>query len=166
MKIFNMNKEQKALLERYNRLLVERNKVMNLTAHKTEAESFLYNVHDSLLFGDIFNTIKKVKVLDLGSGGGCPAIPLKIAFPHIDITMLDSVGKKTGFLNDTISALELGEIRAVHQRAEEYATKNREKFDFVTAKAVAELPTLLEYALPLLKVGGRLLAYKGSHVRM
>lgn len=149
------------ILKEFNRLLTEKNKVINLTAHKTEAESFKNNIEDSLLFLDHFP--QKARVLDLGSGCGCPAIPLKIAQPGFDITMIDSVRKKTDFLNEAINALKLENIAAVHARIEDFAIKNRETFDIVTARAVAELPTLLEYAMPHLKVGGELFAFKGKN---
>jgi 16S rRNA (guanine527-N7)-methyltransferase len=145
------------VLRRFNALLVEKNKVINLTAHKTEEDSWINNIGDSLLFLDAFP--KSAKVLDLGSGCGCPAIPLKIALPSFDITMLDSVNKKVIFLNEAIDGLQLQGIRAVHTRIEDF--KERE-FNIVTARAVAPLPTLLEYAMPFLKVGGMLFAYKGS----
>ena len=146
----------KELLEKYNTLLVEKNKVLNLTAHKTEEESWRGNIQDSLLF-DISG---RGRMLDLGSGCGCPAIPLKIAMPHLSVTMVDSVRKKVEFLNEVVKALALENIRAIHTRIEDFA--EREMFDIVTARAVAPLPTLVEYALPFLKVGGRLLAFKGS----
>jgi len=146
------------LLRRYNSDLVEKNKTMNLTAHKTEEDSWTNNIVDSLLFVKEFPN--KAKVLDLGSGGGCPAIPLKIALPNLDITMLDSVNKKVGFLNDVIQSLGLSGIHAIHTRIEDF--KEFGKFDLVTARAVAPLQTLLEYTMPFLKVGGLLFAFKGS----
>ena len=148
------------LLRKFNALLVEKNKVLNLTAHKTEEDSWVNNIQDSLLFLDCFVPRNDVKVLDIGSGCGCPAIPLKIALPRLDITMIDSVNKKVEFLSEVIATLGLVGIKAVHTRIEDFT--EREKFDIVTARAVAPLPTLLEYALPFLKVGGILLAYKGS----
>lgn len=146
------------LLRKYNSCLVEKNKVMNLTAHKTEKDSWLHNVQDSLLFLKEFPG--KARMLDLGSGCGCPAIPLKVAKTNLDITMIDSVKKKVEFLNGIVQALGLVGIKAIHTRIEDY--KEREVFDIVTARAVAPLPVLLEYALPFLKVGGILLAFKGS----
>ncbi|MCL2846248.1 MAG: 16S rRNA (guanine(527)-N(7))-methyltransferase RsmG [Firmicutes bacterium] len=148
-------------LERYNELLVERNKVVNLTAHRTIESSWENNVADSLLFIDAMP--KTGRMLDLGSGGGSPAIPLKITNPALDVTMIDSVGKKVDFLNETVAALGLDNIRAIHTRIEDFAKTHREMFDVVTARAVAALPTLVEYALPLLRVGGVLMAYKGSN---
>ena len=156
------------ILERFNELLVEKNKVVNLTAHKTLESSWSNNIQDSLLFVDEFN--KTGKVLDLGSGCGCPAIPLKIVLNDLDVTMLDSVRKKTDFLNEAVTELGLASIRAVHTRIEDFVdakaadkVSSREGFDIVTARAVAELPTLLEYSLPFLKVGGRLFAFKGKN---
>jgi len=149
------------VLRKYNSLLVEKNKTMNLTAHKTEDDSWTNNIVDSLLFVKDFPN--KAKVLDLGSGGGCPAIPLKIALPNLDVTMIDSVNKKVVFLNYAVQELGLAGIRAIHARIEDY--KEHGKFDIVTARAVAPLPTLLEYAMPFLKVGGQLFAFKGSRAK-
>ena len=154
--------DQAEALQRYNSLLVEKNKVMNLTAHKTEDESWLHNVQDSLLFAEIFRELGAVKVLDIGSGGGCPAVPLGIVAPELKITMLDSTRKKVDFLNSVVQELGCGNMEAVHARAEEFAVSGREQFDCVTARAVAVLPTLLEYALPFLKVGGLFFAFKGK----
>jgi len=147
-------------LRRFNSLLVEKNKVLNLTAHKTEEDSWRNNIEDSLLLLDVFP--KTGKMLDIGSGCGCPAIPLKIALPGLDVTMIDSVKKKVDFLS------EFG--RAIHTRIEDFLlprpsgtpSSQRGIFDIVTARAVAPLPTLIEYALPFLKVGGMLYAFKGS----
>jgi len=152
----------KSLLEKYNKLLVEKNKFVNLTAHKTEAESWRNNIIDSLLFLEYFPKTK-VKALDIGSGCGCPAVPLKILLPELDMTMLDSVNKKTEFLNEVTKALGLENISAVHARIEDFAVRHRESFDLVTARAVADLPVLLEYALPCLKTGGQLFAFKGKN---
>jgi len=143
--------------------------VVNLTAHKDEHKSWKLNVQDSILFNNVIGTVlsqfkEMPKVIDLGSGGGSPAIPIKISFPHIDMTMVDSVGKKVTFLNEVAGELGLYNCRAVHDRIEDFCRTNRESFDVVTARAVAPLNVLLEYALPLLKVGGCLLAFKGSSV--
>lgn len=101
-------------------------------------------------------------LLDLGSGAGFPGIPLSIARPDVHVTLMDSLGKRVNFLNDVIAELGLN-ARAVHLRAEEAAKKAdwREQFDCVTARAVAAAPTLVELALPFVRVGGRLIAYKG-----
>ena len=149
-------------MEKYNTLLIEKNKVLNLTAHKCIDSSWKYNVLDSLLFNDIIPNVGKF--LDIGSGGGSPAIPLKLSFPQINMTMLDSVGKKVNFLNEVVGELNLENTIAIHSRIEEFVIANRDSFDVVTARAVASLPTLLEYALPALKIGGILLAFKGKNV--
>lgn len=146
------------LLEKYNLLLVEKNKFLNLTAHKNAEESWINNIQDSLLFLSDFP--QTGKLLDLGSGCGCPAIPLKIARPAFDVTMIDSINKKVDFLNEAIDALDLNNIKAMHVRIEDF--DRRDMFDIITARAVAPLPTLLEYAIPFLKIGGTLFAFKGS----
>jgi 16S rRNA (guanine527-N7)-methyltransferase len=145
------------VLRKFNSLLIAKNQVLNLTAHKTEDASWENNIQDSLMFLDILP--QSARVLDLGSGCGCPAVPLKIMLPNWDVTMIDSVNKKVEFLNDVVRGLELGGIRAVHTRIEDFRERG---FDVVTARAVASLPTLLEYAIPFLKVGGLLFAFKGS----
>jgi 16S rRNA (guanine527-N7)-methyltransferase len=150
-------------LHRFNRLLLAKNAAFNLTAHNTESESWQKNISDSLLFSEEFMKLGKVRMLDIGSGGGMPAVPLAAVCPDLQITMTDSVNKKVVFLNEAIAELELSNACAVHTRIEEFAQKNREKYDIVTAKAVAPLPTLLEYALPFLNVGGYLYAFKGRN---
>ncbi|MCL2755555.1 MAG: 16S rRNA (guanine(527)-N(7))-methyltransferase RsmG [Firmicutes bacterium] len=154
------------LLIKYNETLIERNCVVNLTGHKTLEESLKNNVMDSMLFNDVIAPFMKenASVLDMGSGGGCPAIPLKISFPQIKMTMVDSVRKKTDFLNETVTELGLENTTAIHTRIEEFCTAHRERFDIVTARAVASLNILLEYGLPLLRVGGYMFAFKGSSV--
>jgi len=148
------------LLQKFNAELIKANRRMNLTAHKTEEESWKENILDSLLFlGEFPET---AKVLDIGSGCGCPAVPLKIALPGLDITMTDSVLKKVQFLSRIVLELGLLGIQAVHTRIEDFKERG---FDIVTARAVAPLPTLLEYSLPFLRVGGRLFAFKGSKVQ-
>jgi 16S rRNA (guanine527-N7)-methyltransferase len=151
------------LLKKYNDLLIRANQVVNLTAHRDPESSWAQNVMDSLLFIDYMRTLPCSKVLDIGSGGGCPAIPLAIQIPNFDITMIDSTQKKVNFLNDTVSQLNLKSARAVHTRIEDFATTHASKFDIVTARGVASLPTLLEYSIPFLRVGGLLLAYKGKN---
>jgi 16S rRNA (guanine527-N7)-methyltransferase len=158
--------ENEGKLHIFNEMLVERNRVVNLTAHKTVAESWQKNILDSLLFVRLFKKFGAGRMLDLGSGGGLPAIPLAVECPELQITMTDSVNKKIEFIKDIIDKLQLKNATAVHTRAEDFAEKqhgNREQFDIVTAKAVAELPTLLEYAMQFLKIGGYLFAFKGQN---
>ena len=150
------------LLEKYNELLVERNKVVNLTAHKTLEQSWVYNIQDSLLFSrEIAELVKlspQLRFLDIGSGGGSPAIPLAIEL-GVDMTMIDSTRKKIDFLNEVCQELNLN-ARAIHTRIEDH----KGQYDVITARALAPMDKLVGYAMPLLKKGGVLIAYKGRNV--
>jgi len=161
-----VDKNVKSQLEKYNTLLVNKNRVLNLTAHKTIEDSWKYNVCDSILFANVIKEYvqSNLRHLDIGSGGGAPAILLKICIPELDTTMIDSVGKKVLALNEMIETLRLDNIRSIHARVEDFCVTNRESFNIVTARAVAPLTTLVEYALPLLKIDGYFLAYKGKSV--
>lgn len=152
------------MLETYNKMLVDTNKAFNLTAHKTIEASWKFNVLDSLLFNnEISKNFKQgVNVIDLGSGSGSPAVPLKISFPQMKLTMIDSTQKKVKFLQAVSDELELG-ARAVHARIEDFAKQNKETFDIVTARAVAPLDDLVKLAFPLLRRGGVLIAFKGKN---
>ena len=161
-------------LEKYNEMLVETNKAFNLTAHKTQERSWIFNVQDSLLFNDDIRKFFKenADVIDLGSGSGSPSIPLKISFPHANFVLIDSTLKKIKFLQSVIDELKLENTMAVHARIEDYTREkceetgenlHKESFDIVTARAVAPLNELVKLAMPLLKKGGVLLAYKGPN---
>jgi 16S rRNA (guanine527-N7)-methyltransferase len=149
------------ILGDFNEFLVEYKKNVNLTAHKTVEQSALFNIEDSLLFVGFMREIllDDAQCVDIGSGCGCPAIPLAVSFPKTRWTMVDSIGKKVDFLNAAAQKFKITNAVAVKSRIEDLA---KNKFDVLTARAVAGLPTLLEYALPLLKVGGVALLYKGS----
>lgn len=140
--------------------LIEKNKLMNLTAITDERDVLFKHFLDSSICQNLFP--KNANVVDVGSGAGFPAIPLKIVRPDLNITMIDSLGKRINFLNETITLLSLKNIQASHSRAEDFAKQFREKFDVATARAVAPLNTLLEYLLPLVKVGCRCIIYKSS----
>lgn len=144
----------------YFDLVVETNKVMNLTAITDEKDFETKHFLDSLLPWREFVGAKKVA--DIGSGAGFPAIPLAIVMSDVNFTLVDSLNKRVNFLNGVIEKLGLKNCVAVHSRAEDFAKDNREKFDVVTARAVAALNILLEYTAPLCKVGGKVIAYKGS----
>lgn len=153
---------QEDALETYLNILLKGNKQFNLTAIDTYEDAVVKHIADSLV-GAAF-IAPNALMLDIGSGGGCPAIPLKIVRPDLQVTLIDSVGKKVDFLNGAIASLSLSGAVAVKARAEELCrTDKRESFDAVTARAVAALPVLLEIASPLLKVGGLFLAYKGDN---
>lgn len=141
-------------------LVTETNKVMNLTSI-TQAEEFeTKHFIDSLLPFREFEGAQKIA--DIGSGAGFPAIPLAIIFPDKKFTLVDSLQKRVNFLNSAIEKLGLENCAAVHSRAEDFAKEGREKFDVVTARAVASLNILLEYTAPLCRTGGKVVAYKGS----
>lgn len=152
-----ISEEQASNLAQFFDILTETNKHLNLTRIVSPEDAVEKHFRDSL---EGVGYINGTKLLDVGSGGGFPAIPLSVMRPDIEVTMIDSTGKKVDFLNSVCKALSLN-AHAEHQRAEEYAnTQNRESFDVVTARAVASLPTLLEYCIPFVKVGGRFIAYK------
>ncbi|MDU2201829.1 MAG: 16S rRNA (guanine(527)-N(7))-methyltransferase RsmG [Anaerococcus hydrogenalis] len=144
--------------EKYEQMLIETNKKFNLTSIDDPEEIRIKHFEDSLTIKSYIND--GMKVLDIGSGAGFPGIPLRIE-KNFDLTLIDSVNKKVNFMNQVIDQLDLKNTRAVHVRAEDYAKDHREEFDMVVSRAVANLSTLSEYALPFLKVGGIFIAMKG-----
>ncbi|MBP3765813.1 MAG: 16S rRNA (guanine(527)-N(7))-methyltransferase RsmG [Bacilli bacterium] len=158
----NLSDTQLNQLDKYYCLLVEYNKVMNLTGITEHDEVYLKHFYDSIT---IIKTIdlKSINTLcDIGTGAGFPGLVLKIVFPNLAVTLLDSLNKRINFLNTVIKELNLQNIEAIHARAEEYATLNRNKFDVTTSRAVAHLSNLLEYAIPMTKENGYFIALKGN----
>lgn len=156
----NLNDFQIEQFEKYFSMLIETNKVMNLTAITEEDDVAVKHFLDSALPEKFFT--QNATIIDIGSGAGFPALPLKIVRPDLKITMVDSLNKRIGFLNDVIEKLNIEGANAVHSRAEDFAKNNREKFDAAIARAVAPLNTLVEYLLPFVKVGGVCIIYKSS----
>lgn len=142
--------------------LLEANKYINLTSITDKRDFVLKHIVDSLIMLDHDSVFDHIKVLDVGTGGGFPGIPLKILYPHIDITLMDSVGKKLKFIEQAAEKLKL-QVNLVHERAENFGRniKSREKYDIVISRAVANMQTLGELCLPLVKVGGIMIASKG-----
>jgi 16S rRNA (guanine527-N7)-methyltransferase len=163
-----LDAQQAAAFVRFAQLLVEWNQRFNLTALTDDASILALHFADSLTLApvlrDVMQRTPTPALIDVGTGGGFPGIPLKIALPGLRVTLMDSTAKKVQFCDEVIRALNLKGIRARHGRAEEAAhqPEHREQYDVVTARAVAPLPTLAEYLLPFARPGGVCIAMKGS----
>lgn len=158
----DITNEQLDKLNQYYELLIKYNEVMNLTAITEKNDVYLKHFYDSLTLNKIID-LKEVDTLcDLGSGAGFPGIVIKIIFPNIKMTLVDSLNKRVNFLNEVIKELDLKDIKAIHSRIEEYALDHEEEYDVVTARAVASLNVLLELGSRLVKVGKYFISMKGN----
>ena len=151
----------------YYDFLVEKNKVMNLTGITEFQEVLVKHFLDSLACVKAVDMQKVKRIMDIGTGAGFPGVPLKIAFPHLEACLLDSLKKRVNFLEETFALLKLTDITAVHGRAEEFAKNKayRESFDLCVSRAVSNLATLSEYCLPYVKPGGSFISYKSGTVQ-
>ncbi len=166
LKQFNIFPDEKAIKRflRYYELLSEWNKVMNLTAIIDYKDVMIKHFTDSLSLALACDLSGDLSLIDVGTGAGFPGIPLKIAFPNLKVTLIDSLRKRISFLDTVIEELELGDIEAIHGRAEDLARpdKLREGYDICVSRAVANLSVLSEYCLPYVKVGGLFVSYKSE----
>lgn len=152
------------LLNRYYEMLIDTNKVMNLTTITEYSEVVIKHFADSAAIGCITDMNGNIDVIDVGTGAGFPGIVLKIVYPQLSVVLLDSLNKRVNFLKNVITELGLTDISAIHGRAEDIARNKdfREKFDLCVSRAVANMSSLSEYCLPFVKVGGRFISYKAD----
>lgn len=152
------------LLNRYYEMLIDTNKVMNLTTITEYSEVVIKHFADSAAIGCITDMNGNIDLIDVGTGAGFPGIVLKIVYPQLSVVLLDSLNKRVNFLKNVITELGLTDISAIHGRAEDIARNKdyREKFDLCVSRAVANMSSLSEYCLPFVKVGGRFISYKAD----
>lgn len=150
--------------ETYYSLLVEWNEKMNLTGITERGAVYEKHFYDSLTLANVVDFLEVTSVADIGSGAGFPSIPVAIAFPHLRVTIVDSLAKRIRFLEEVASQLGLTKVNPIHGRAEDVARLNvhRDQYDIVTARAVARLAVLNEFCLPFVRVGGTFVAMKGT----
>lgn len=163
----HLNKKQLSQFQIYYEMLIETNKVMNLTAITEYDEVVDKHFVDSLSLIQAVDLNQSLKIIDVGTGAGFPGIPLKIAFPELKVVLLDSLNKRINFLNRVIETLELTDIETIHGRAEDFGRnlKYREQFDLCVSRAVANLSTLSEYCVPFVHIGGHFIPYKSGKVQ-
>ena len=161
-----ISEEQTKQFLAYYELLTEWNSFMNLTAITEFNEVMKKHFVDSISLCKAYDVTQNKTVIDVGTGAGFPGLALKIAFPNLQVTLLDSLNKRINFLNEVISVLGLTGVETIHGRAEDYAKpgKCREKYDLCVSRAVANLSTLSEYCLPFVKVGGKFISYKSEKI--
>lgn len=163
----SLNEQQRQQFIDFYEYLVEKNKVMNLTGITEFQEVLVKHFLDSLACVKAIDMQKVKRVMDVGTGAGFPGVPLKIAFPHLEACLLDSLKKRVNFLEETFALLKMTDITAVHGRAEEFAKNKvyRESFDLCVSRAVSNLATLSEYCLPYVKPGGSFISYNSGTVQ-
>lgn len=163
----SLSPQQLQQYETYYSTLVEWNEKMNLTAITDKPEVYLKHFYDSITAAFYFDFKKPIHICDVGAGAGFPSLPIKIAFPELHVTIVDSLNKRISFLEHLSNQLGLKNVQFIHDRAETFGQKkeHREAYDVVTARAVARLSVLSELCLPLVKVGGTFVAMKGASAK-
>ena len=158
--------EQQEQFVTYYKMLVEKNKVMNLTAITEFDEVLDKHFLDSIALARYVDLTKSISLIDLGTGAGFPGMPLKIMFPNLKVTLADSLNKRIVFLDEVIGELGLTDIQTVHARAEDLAHNSdyRERYDYCVSRAVANLSSLSEYCLPFVRIGGTFISYKSGEI--
>ncbi|WP_077215225.1 16S rRNA (guanine(527)-N(7))-methyltransferase RsmG [Bacillus dakarensis] len=161
----SLSEKQMSQFEIYYSTLVEWNEKMNLTAITDKEEVYLKHFYDSISAAFYFDFNRPLTVCDVGAGAGFPSIPIKIAFPEIHVTIVDSLNKRIGFLEHLAKELQLENVRFIHDRAETFGqnSEHRESYDVVTGRAVARMSVLSELCLPLVKMDGNFIAMKAAH---
>ena len=160
----NLTDEQSVKFEKYYDLLIDWNKKINLTSITEREEVWVKHFEDSLSIARIIDMSSIDSVIDVGTGAGFPGIPLKLVYPHIKLTLLDSLDKRIRFLEEVIDELSLDNVLTVHGRAEDFGRDPlyREKYDLCVSRAVASLPVLSELCIPFVRTGGSFIAYKSE----
>lgn len=149
-------------LDKYYKLLVETNEKMNLTTITEYEDVYLKHFYDSLTIVKAIDLKEYNSFCDIGTGAGFPGIVIKIFYPELEVVLIESLQKRVEFLKEVVKELNLSKIEVINARAEEYAVNNRDKYDIVTARAVANINILLEYCIPLVRIGGCFVAMKGN----
>lgn len=158
----DLDEDKLSKLEEFYNLLIEWNEKINLTAITNKEDVYLKHFYDSLTLYKEVNLNKNITLCDVGTGAGFPGIVLKIVFPELKITLIDSLQKRVNYLNEVIKELGLKDIEAYHYRMEDYSRENPEKFDIITARAVANTKLLCEISVRSLKVGGKIVLMKAN----
>lgn len=158
----SITNKQLEQLNEYHKALVEWNKKINLTSITDEKEVYLKHFYDSLTLFKEYDLTKDIYLCDVGTGAGFPGIVLKIVFPNLKITLVDSLQKRLNFLDYVIKLLGLKDVELVHERMEDYSKQNEEKFDIITSRAVAKTKILVEISFKALKISGHLILMKSS----
>ncbi|MDI6453667.1 16S rRNA (guanine(527)-N(7))-methyltransferase RsmG [Peloplasma aerotolerans] len=156
----SLDEKQEEQFEKYYAFLIEYNKKINLTRITEKKEVYYKHFYDSLTIVQTVDMANINSICDMGSGAGFPSIPLKIIYPDLDVTIIDSLNKRITFLNELTNLLEISNVHLIHDRIETFAIKHQKKYDLVIARALGNMQLITEMGLPMTKPGGYLVAYK------